>query len=110
MGRERREVWRKRVERWARSGLTAEEFSRETGVRVGTLRYWRWRFGAEARASREAQERPRFVEVVVPVGGAKPAGGDAGFEVVLPGGASVRVPSGFDVEALRRLVQVLEDR
>ncbi|MHB8420109.1 MAG: IS66 family insertion sequence element accessory protein TnpA, partial [Myxococcales bacterium] len=47
MGRERREVWRKRVERWARSGLTAEEFSRETGVRVGTLRFWKWRFGAE---------------------------------------------------------------
>jgi hypothetical protein len=37
MAREKREVWAKRVQRWADSRLTAKEFASETGVNENTL-------------------------------------------------------------------------
>jgi transposase-like protein len=106
MAREGREVWAKRVERWVDSGLSAKEFAAETGVNANTLAHWRWRLGAKAPAGRtEAATAPvRFVELA-----AAPAAEEAGgFEVVLAGGRTVRVPPRFDATELARLVQVLE--
>jgi hypothetical protein len=109
MGRGTREVWRKRVERWVDSGLTAEEFSKEARIRAGTLRHWKWRLAAEARGWRaRSRARPRFVEVAVT--SAEPgsaAKGGEGFELVLAGGALLRMPARVEGEALRHVVAVL---
>ncbi len=55
----RREEWRKRVERWQDSGLTAQEFAMEMGLNVGTLRHWKYTLAREARATpRPSRGRP----------------------------------------------------
>ena len=117
MGRDTREVWRKRVERWGDSNLTAREFGAEIGVNPRTLTYWKWQLNKEQReaaAGREkiATQRPSatkrtnvdFIEVPA---AAVDEQSDAAFELTLPGGIGVRVPAGFDSESLRRLVQLL---
>ena len=38
-----REEWRKRVERWKGSGLTAKEFAAETGINAGNLQFWQYK-------------------------------------------------------------------
>ena len=115
MARETREVWKKRVERWAESGLSAREFAAELGINVHTLTHWKWRLAGElaARPATVAVEAPAFVEVVPPlVGKAMPAPSAVAqpLELVLPGGLVVRVPSSFDPAALRRVVDTLGGR
>ncbi len=34
------EEWRKRVEHWKDSGLTAKQFAADTGINAGTLQFW----------------------------------------------------------------------
>jgi len=128
MGHDPRQVWAKRVERWADSGLTAKEFAAETGLNANTLMHWKWRLGAEARR-RERAPRPivepvRFVEVTPPAPAAQelasaapadpppppvaPALGDEPLEVILRDGLRIRVPVQFDASTLRRVVAALE--
>ncbi len=38
--RTNREEWKKRVERWQESGLTAEQYASELGINAGTLKFW----------------------------------------------------------------------
>jgi transposase len=108
MGRETREVWRKRVERWESSGLTAEAFASRAGVHVATLRHWRWQLGAEGLGWRpKPKSQPKFVEVVSsgePAGGRR---GPEGFELILAGGAVLRIPARIEGKALRHVVAVL---
>src|SRR5919204_260066 len=110
MRRESREVWRKRVERWRDSGLTAQEFASEIGVNVHSLRSWSWRLAAE----RQRAERPdappvaqplAFVEVTAPAKepATQPAQSSP-FEIVFASGVTVRVPAHFQVDQLRRLL------
>ncbi len=123
MERESREVWAKRVERLADSGLTLKEFAGEIGVNANTLAGWRWRIHrakADGEAPRAQSSSPPFLEIVA-------APGDEGqverieqpassapvvepFELVLGGGYRIRVPVRFDPAALRRLVDALEAR
>lgn len=77
------------------SGLSVRGFARREGLNVQRL--YRWR---RALAGDDAAPVPSFVEIV---GGPKaPA-----IEVVLPSGAVLRVPAGFDEETVRRLVTIL---
>jgi len=46
-----RAEWQKRIERWRDSGLSAEQFAAELGINAGTLKYWKYRLGKEARGS-----------------------------------------------------------
>jgi transposase-like protein len=117
MGHERREVWAKRVERWADSGLTAHEFAAEIGVNANTLAHWRWRLNARTAARPRSAARstaPAFVEVVEAAGvvGAAPAAAAVTepLELVLPSGLRIRVPVHFDAASLRSLVAALEAR
>lgn len=117
MARESREVWAKRVERWRESGLRANEFAAEVGVNAATLAQWKYRLAAEARAEAPSPATAKaaavsFVEVnaeAEPVAPERPAA-QSTFEVVLPSGITVRVPSRFDAVALRRLVDVMTAR
>ena len=113
MPRESREVWKKRIDRWAESGLTAQEFADETGVNVHTLSGWKWRLSTGAtHATRDSGAG--FVEVIAPLmanesPAPRPAAAEP-LELVLPGGLLLRVPAHFDAAALRRVVDVLGGR
>jgi hypothetical protein len=134
MGRESREVWEKRVARWRDSGLSAREFAAEVGIKAGTLGWWasqlrhaepgesgsgrsrRRRAHGEHAATTAATTAPvKWLEVIG-------ADGQAGrqvrscaappppaFELVVAG-RTIRVPVGFDADALRRLIAVVEAR
>lgn len=82
---------------WERSGLSLAEFARQRGLSVHTLRWWRQRLRGV-----EPHEGAPFVEVKAPGRGTVTV-----FEIVLPGGAAVRVGEEFDCEALGRLLTVV---
>lgn len=112
MERTSRDKWRERVRRWKASGLTAEKFAASRGFSASNLWYWSWRFRAENRGWKPRRSRlaPPCVEII---GTANLVGhGDnttcEPFEVLLESPLRVRVPSGFDPAALRRLIAALE--
>lgn len=101
--------WKKRVERWQESGLTAEQFAAEMGINAGTLRFWQYKLNklargesAEPRRPKRSASTPPFVEVRAS------SSVDAVFELELGGGRRLRVPASFDAAALERLLGVLE--
>ena len=111
MARTTREVWKRRVEAWGRSGLTAKQYAAQIGANPNTLAHWKWQLGAQARAARSGP-RPAFVEVVAAprLAPAEPAPGHEGIELVLPSGLRIRLPPDFDATALRRILDAVEGR
>ena len=110
MGRETRDEWRKRIQRWAESGLTAKEFAAETGINAHTLTHWKWRLAADLRAA--AEPAAKFVELVPAGRRTMRAPEDAlvPFEVRFPDGRSLRVPLRFEPDSLRSLLELLGGR
>lgn len=118
MGRDGREVWSKRVERWRESGLTAQEFAVETGLNKNTLVHWSWKLGRAGDVGPVLpSKKAQWVEVVgvaspdvadTPTENSGPIGGGGHFELILGKGRVVRVPTDFDAAALRRLLVALE--
>ena len=113
MGRESRETWAKRVQRWRDSGLTAKEYAAELGVNAHSLTWWKWRLtsrGASASPSRVG--RPRRAPTVGPLTfvevPATPAA--ESIEIVLPSSVRIRVPTAFDASTLSHVLDVLEQR
>ena len=116
MGRESKEVWAKRVERWRDSGLSAAEFAAEVGVNENSLRHWGWRMKAEKRSTKPKAattvEPVQWVEVIAATKEQEPppspptTPGEK-LELVLASGMTVRVPAAFEAEALRRLLAVV---
>lgn len=118
MGRETEELWRKRIERWKDSGLTAAEYATETGLNRQTLAYWSWRLrtqpgGGKAKSAKKktAPTPAPFVEVKVampePAVTSEPA---EPLELLLAGGMRLRIPARFDEQALVRVVAALGGR
>ena len=109
MARESRDVWAKRVERLRESDLTAEEFAREIGVNVQTLRHWKWKLdggqptkGRPSKRKGTAEPSATFVELESSrVARAEP------IELVVDGRVVIRVPAGFDASTLERTLRVL---
>jgi transposase len=117
MARETRAAWARRVERWQRSGLTADRFAEREGVNARTLAFWKWRLkrdgalGVATRPARRAEKRVAFVELVAPTRVVSPdETRSTAIEVVLPIGYRVRVAGGFERGALVELLDVLEAR
>lgn len=115
----KRDEWAKRIEQWAASGLTSEQFAAQEGINARTLAHWKWRLGKEARKrasrprssrpagdKRETAPAPTFVELAP---SAVLVAGEP-IEIVTTGGEVVRVPVGFDDETLTRVLAVLEAR
>lgn len=116
MARETEEVWRKRVERWKDSGLTAAEYGQETGLNPRTLAYWNWRLKSRGEqptrrpAPKETPSRGGFIEVEIPLAAGparEPVGPVEPLELVLGGGLVLRIPVHFDDTTLRRVVATL---
>jgi hypothetical protein len=92
--------WRRWIGQWQQSGLSVRGFCARHGLAQPSFYAWR----------RQIQQRDAvagtFVAVqVVPDDELPPSP----FEIVLPGGRTLRVPRGFDANALRKLLAVLEE-
>jgi hypothetical protein len=114
-----RETWAKRVERWKDSGLTAKEFSAETGINARSLSWWRWRLSSgeptsprKRRRSRRSREADLTKAATAPLAFVEMTAAVVRepIEIVLPSMLRVRVPTGFDDATLARLLDMLERR
>jgi transposase-like protein len=100
-----REAWRKRLERFARSGLPVARFCSAEGVSVASFYYWRrklrqiGKLAPETARPQPAARRSSFQPVrVVP-----PA---SGVSIHLAGGVRIELRAG-DLDALRAVVAEL---
>jgi hypothetical protein len=103
------EQWRKRVQRWKDSGLTAKEFAEETGLNFHTLRSWSSKILCEERAKRGAKgvaRKSRFIEVTDKLPGAPSSTHESELQLVVAD-VAVRVPVGFDEQTLRQVLSVI---
>lgn len=108
-----RAEWQKRIERWRDSGLSAEQFAAELGINAGTLKYWKYRIGKDARDGVAAGQKPApskapraasLVEVQATMLTSSP------FVLELGQDRRLQIPSQFDASALERLLPLLERR
>jgi transposase-like protein len=103
------EEWRKRVERWKDSGLTAKQFAADMGINAGTLQFWSCKLKRGDRKVRKSRllttlAAASLVEIQSTTGAAR----DTSFEIELVNGRRVRVGAGFVPEALKMLLAVVE--
>ena len=118
-GRESRVAWERRVERWRRSGLSAQRFAAREGVRSATLAWWRWRLGQESPSAETPRRRRNasravapadFVELIPTPAMVGTPGASTDLELELAAGYRVRLSGDFSGEALTRLLDILEAR
>jgi hypothetical protein len=104
-----REEWRKRVERWKDSGLTAQQYATELGIKASTLQYWKHKLGKPELAPGRESGRVSQVEALPSLLELEPivTASAATFELELGGGRRLRIPVGFDAPSLERLLEVL---
>jgi len=92
--------WRRWIDQWQSSGLTIRAFCERH--HLSQPRFYAWR--------REIQQRDAAAAAFVPVQLVADEHLPAStYEVVLPGGLTLRVPPRFDVAALRQLLAVLQE-
>jgi hypothetical protein len=105
-----RDEWKKRIERWRESGLTAEQYAAELGINAGTLKFWKYKLGRpETSAGRRQPRQPKAPSVPLPLVEVRPVvvATASGFELDLSGGRRLRIPASFEAESLGRLLTVL---
>ena len=87
---------------WKRSGLERNDFARREGIPPSKLAWWVGRLRTLG-SQEEVAAVPSlgFVELVAPTTG-------VGVELVLRGGAVLRVPVGFDDTTLARVLRVVD--
>jgi transposase len=104
-----RAEWVGRVDRWRRSGLSAEDFAAREGLKPKQLGWWRWKLRSSPPPSSSSAPELRFLPVRV-VDTARPASGsDVALEVALPNGRVVRVPPGFEPSMLERVLSIASE-
>ncbi|MCP4571748.1 MAG: transposase [bacterium] len=99
-GRERR--WREIIRRQAASGMTVRGFCRQSKLTETT--FYRWRAKLRRRDAAGQPARAMFAPVVVSDPERREA---AGIEIVLPGGARVRLAGEVDRESLAEVLAAL---
>jgi len=108
-----RAAWQKRIERWNDSGLSAEQFAAELGINAGTLRHLKSFLGKQGRRTVSARPPMASAWTLVEVRASDVATATVSpfeFELELGANRKLRIPPQFDVEALERLLAVLEHR
>jgi hypothetical protein len=115
-----REEWAKRVERWRDSGLTAAEFAAELGINPKTLTYWAWTLKREASGRKRVwpSRKPAAARTMAGAGVTTAKAGSAFVELPHHGsparfelevrGRRLHIPSAFDAQQLRALLEILE--
>jgi transposase len=98
-----RQAWVERLARFPDSGLSPAQFCTQEGVSLPSFYAWKRRLATEAldpAAPPDGDAGPRLLPVRLPA----PA---AALELVLPGGAVLRIPPGADLAWVRSLVEAL---
>ena len=98
--------WRKHVDTWRESGLSQAEYSRQAGVSVKGLGYWKRRFERERKAQ-EMPPTPAIVAVQLPQL-QEPASGIKPLFVHLQNGLRIEIPGDFTATVLEKLLRTLE--
>jgi transposase len=108
-----REQWRKRVQRWRDSGLSAREYAALTGLNLHTLKYWSCRLRGEKKndsaAAMVVATKPRFIEVTEALTGVRTVAEDSGLELRVSD-VVIRVETQFDERTLGRVLAVVRQR
>ena len=105
-----RAEWAKRVERWEKSGLSAEAFGTRERLKAKQLYWWRWRLRSSPPESTETAAPPlRFLPVHVKDPPAPPGEAGVALEIALPNGRVVRVPPGYDPAMLERVLAIASE-
>jgi len=101
-------LWRQRLQRFERSGLSAAAFCATEGVSTPSFYAWRRRLRHDTkdqttRDARSTADVARLVPIrvlpaVIPI------------ELLLPGGAVLRLAPGCDLDFVRSVVDTLGDR
>jgi hypothetical protein len=108
-----RDFWAELVGEFEEAGATEEHraFAERHGVECDSFRRWLYRLRAEAAGRpwkrRRTTAAARTPWPLVEIQGRALGPVEGGFELQLPGGTCVRVPSSFDEDGLRRLLVVL---
>jgi transposase len=100
-----RQAWAERLARFPHAGLSPAQFCAHEGVSLPSFYAWKRRLTAQALDAATAPAPagdpvPRLLPVRLPPPGAAP-------ELVLPGGAVLRLPPGCDLAWVRALVEAL---
>jgi hypothetical protein len=107
-----RAEWSKRVERWNRSGLSAEAFAARERLKAKQLYWWRWKLrssGPTAFALGSAPPPVEFLPVRVVDSATPTAATGSPLEIALPNGRVVRVVAGFDPAMLGRVLSIASE-
>ena len=92
-------AWAQRLARFPASGLSPAQFCAAEGVSLPSFYAWKRRLAADPGAeTRAAAAGPRLLPIRLPA---------ALAELVLPGGALLRLPPGCDPAWVRALVRAL---
>ncbi len=104
--RKKQQYWRRHVERFRASGVTALEYCRRNKLKPPTLRYWRLHFG-EPKGPYNQKRPPAFVSVAIAKATSIPAARHV-TRVILPDGTAIETSGDF--EAAAQLVRLLRRR
>jgi len=118
----REKLWRRTIREQERSGLTVRAFCRREGLKVCNFLWWRRELNRRDReqagslpaSSTKGPAEPSAAQVFLPVRVVDvefaPPRTAPPIEIVLNGGPTIRVPTGFDPRTLGDILAVLEGR
>ena len=104
---ERGRFWHKHIIQWMQTAKTQTQFCRERKLSLAAFGWWRRRLRRSGWIEdHQAALARHFVEV--PLGRPTSVDSSAWYEIHLVNQRRLRVPPGFDTEAVTRLVAILE--
>ena len=112
-----RQLWLIRVQQWQQSGLTADQFAAQHGIKAATLRYWKHRLNRTPPHGPQLPTTPSWalplpctpehslplIELRTSTPSQPPC-----FELELSSGRLLRISPSFEPSALRSLLSILE--
>lgn len=108
--RKREAYWRRVMAKQRKSGLNHTEFCERESLSRNLYYWWKRELGLRGGKGRKAQSSKGSRLVGVTIRPGTTAAEDGSFEVLLANSRVVRVPAGFDSDALKRLLSILEER